>query len=85
MMTRNKPSGKKIVNKVQEWCDRKGMDKLDFISKCIGAKVEIDGRKLSYDTISRIYDGETNINMITATLITLALGLDSISELFDIE
>ena len=84
MMTKQRPP-KKVANKVREWCDERGLDKMDFVEKCIRAGVNIEGKRLTYDTISRVYDGDTNISMMTATLISLAAGVTSISELFDIE
>lgn len=77
---------KKIVikNKVQQYCEERGIDRNQFISKCITAPLTTDtGRALTVDTASRIYNGETAITLPTAALVAGALGV-SIGDLFDV-
>ena len=78
-----KPKSKTVVmNKVQEWCRGHNMDRQDFIGACLTAKVSISGKTLVYDTIQRVWEGDTNINLTTAALIASSLGV-SISDVFD--
>ena len=71
-----------VMNKVQEWCQRNNLDRQDFIGRCLTAKVSISGKTLVYDTIQRVWEGDTNINLTTAALIASSLGV-SISDVFD--
>ena len=71
----------KLLNGVREYCEAHGMDRNDFVAKCISSRVSVDGKRLTVDTASRVYDGETGISLKTASLVAVALGVD-ISEIF---
>jgi hypothetical protein len=73
-----------IRNKVSDYCYRNGLDKNDFIGRCLSSKRRIDNKGLTYDTASRVFDGDTGLSLTTAGLVAAALGVQ-IGDLFDIE
>lgn len=78
---------KKVVirNKVKDYCESKGIDRNQFVAKCISAPLSTEtGRALTIDTVTRIYGGETGITLPTAALVAAALGVE-LSDLFEIE
>ncbi len=73
------------VNKVQQWCKKNGVDRQSFISMYFAAGLTLHGKHLSPDTITKIYNGETGINLETAIHVAQAIGASSVSDLFDFE
>lgn len=73
-----------IKNKVREYCEKEKIDKNRFIALCLSPLITETGRTLTVHTITRIYDGDTQIGLTTAGLIAAALGVE-LSEIFSIE
>lgn len=74
-----------IKNKVREYCEGKGIDKNRFIALCLGTPLESEtGRSLTYDTVTRIYNGDTSVGLTNAALVAAALKVE-LSEIFVID
>jgi hypothetical protein len=74
----NPSKEKKIVieNRVSAYCESQGIDRNDFLVKCLQSKATIDGRRLTAKTAESVFDGETGITLRTAALVASALGVD---------
>lgn len=73
-----------VVNKIPSWLRSKGMDRQDFVSIVAAAGIEVDGKRPAVDTIERVADGDTNLNLRTAIAIAASLG-ESLEALFGYE
>ena len=77
---------KKVIlsSKILDYCKREGLDKNQFIARCISAPLSTEtGRTLTIDTVTRIYNGDTGITLPTAALVAKALGVE-IGDLFEV-
>ena len=73
-----------IQNKVKSLCTERKLDREQFIGLCLQSRAEINGKRLTYDTAGRAYDGETTLSLTTAALIAAALNVE-LSEIFTIK
>lgn len=75
------PKNKIIVkNKVKEVVN---IDRQEFLALIAEARIEIDGRLISADTILRIYDGDSGVRLVTGMAIAKVLG-KPLEDLFEI-
>jgi hypothetical protein len=74
----------KISNRVKEICDKRGLDRQEFIGLCLLSKVTYEGRRLTPETAGRVYDGTGGIGLGTYALVAIVLDVP-IEDLFTIE
>jgi len=79
-----KKQTKIIRNKVQEWCQKRNMNWDDFLQTCMAARLTINGKRLSYGVVAKVWSGEITVTLTTAMLVSRSIGA-SVEDLFDTE